>query len=69
MSHLSTIINRVKNRLEEVYKGDPKKAGKDSLFRQAVNNLSEYIESWDDFTEEEQEEADMLYCQLIPYCK
>ena len=52
MSHLSTIISRVKHRLDTVYKGDIKKASKDSLFKQAVNNLEEYIRDWDDFTKE-----------------
>ena len=69
MSHLSTIIRRVEQRLSEVFKGDPKKAGRDSLFKQSINNLQEYIESWDDYTKEEREEADILYCKYIQYCK
>jgi hypothetical protein len=61
MSHLSTIIHRVKRRLDEVYKGDVKRAAQDSLWRQSIRNLREYQESWTDQTEEEITEANRLY--------
>jgi hypothetical protein len=34
---------------------------RDGLFLQSVRNLKEYQESWDNYTEEEQEEADRLF--------
>jgi hypothetical protein len=67
-SHLTTIIGRLKHRLE-VAGGDPKKAGNDSFFRQSVRNLMEYQQAWTDFTKEEQKEADELYAKYSPYCK
>lgn len=67
MSHLSTIIGRVKNRLEQVYKGDVKEAAKDSLWQQSVRNLQEYQENWTDQTKEEVNEADELYARYSQY--
>jgi len=55
MSHLSTIISRVKHR-EKM----PNFLN-DSLFWQSIVNLQEYQEAWNDFTKEEQEEADKLF--------
>ena len=60
MSHLSTIISRVKRRVEiEDY---------DSLFEQAVINLMEYLESWYDVTDKERTEAIELYDKMRPKC-
>lgn len=52
MSHLSTIIHRVNKTL---------KRGHDQLLPKHVRNLREYVESWDDFSEEEYEVAEELY--------
>jgi len=68
MSHLSTIIQRVKNRLE-VYGGDPQEASRDSLFKQSINNLKEYQDAWKDYTPEEKKEADFLYDKHIGNCR
>ena len=68
MSHLSTIILRVKRRLE-VYDNDPQEAAKDPLFRQAVRNLQEYQETWNNQTPEEVKEADELYARYIHLCR
>lgn len=65
MSHLSTLIYRVKRRLDEVYKGDVQRAAQDSLWRQSIRNLREYQESWTDQTEEEITEANRLYSMYI----
>jgi hypothetical protein len=58
MSHLSTIIHRVKHRLDSVYKGDTAKAAKDSLWVESIHNLRDY--SFGDETGEETEEANRL---------
>lgn len=68
MSHLGTIIMRVKRKLE-VYDNDPQEASKDPLFRQAVKNLQEYQEAWNDQTQEEVKEADRLYARYIHLCR
>ena len=56
MSHLSTIMSRVHRMAEQ--DGDKKK---NSLMTQSVRNLKEYIEYWDDYTQEEEKEAMKLY--------
>jgi hypothetical protein len=66
MSHLSTIIKRVNQRLS-VYDGSIQEARKDSLFKQSVRNLMEYQEAWTDYTEEEKIEADRLYAIYSKY--
>ena len=69
-SHLSTIISRVKNRLQDVYKGNEKEAAKDSLWLQSIRNLQEYMETWpDQFTKEEQKEADELYVKYAQWLR
>ena len=60
MSHLTTIINRIKH-AEEMYKDDFKGMTKDLMFQQAVANLKEYQDAWTDQTQEEVIEADRLY--------
>ena len=59
MSHLSTIIDRVKRRMDS-----PDRA-KDRLFIQSVCNLREYVLLWTNYTEEERKEAAILF---IKYC-
>ena len=63
-SHLSTIIQRVKNKVDS-YGEDKDGLVKDNLFKQAVWNLKEYQEAWDDYTLEEKKEADALYWKHI----
>jgi hypothetical protein len=58
MSHLSTIISRVRHKLE-VYRGN-EEVFNDPIFVQAMRNLKEYQEAWKDFTPEEKEKADEL---------
>ena len=60
MSHLTTIINRVKH-AEGVYKDDFEGMTRDLMFRQSVANLREYQELWKDQTQEEVVEANRLY--------
>ena len=69
MSFLSTIIHRVKSRLEEIYNGDPKKAGSDWQFRQSIDDLQRYIDGYKDYTKDEMKEADELYAKYVRYCK
>lgn len=57
MSHLSTIISRVKGK-EHYSEQDLKE---DILFEQAIINLMEYLKSWKDYTAEEKAEAIRLY--------
>lgn len=52
MSHLSTLIHRVQ-------KYDSR--GHDGHMPKAVRNLREYVEAWEDYTEEEYELAKNLY--------
>lgn len=66
-SHLSTIINRVKTCLYKV-KNDAIEASKDPIFREAVRNLAEYQDTWNDFTNEEKVEADELYFRYFHLC-
>ncbi len=54
MSHLTTLINRVNNRLKFQNSGD-------RLLQQSISNLREYVEIWEDYTEEEKRVADELY--------
>jgi len=58
MSHLSTIIRRVKHKLE-VYKGSTE-IFSDPIFIQAIRNLEEYQQYWKDFTPDEKRKADEL---------
>jgi hypothetical protein len=67
MSHLNTIIYRVVNRLEIVYNGDVERASKDSLWLQSIRNLDEYQRAWKDQSEEEVEQADLLYYKYAKY--
>lgn len=67
MSHLSTIIHRVNRRLNDVYKGDISRAKEDGLWRQSIVNLREYMDSWNDQTEEEINEAVELYHKYQKY--
>lgn len=62
MSHLSTIIERVKRRAE-FQDREP-----DPMFEQAVINLMEYLDAWDDYTAEELNEALVLYDKYRPIC-
>ena len=67
MSHLITIIQRVRNRLK-VSGGDPKKASKDPSFRDAVMNLKEFQEIWEGrATQEEVTVANDLYNKYKGY--
>lgn len=67
-SHLTTITNRVKDRLR-MHDGDLDRAAKDSLFRQSVHNLKEFKELWPGVASlEEIAEADKLYDAYKPYC-
>lgn len=68
MSHLSTIINRVK-RSEEKYKNDRETMLRDILFHQHIANLYEYQESWQDQTAEEVKEANELFDKYYPMVK
>jgi hypothetical protein len=62
MSHLSTIIERVKRRLEVYDKSDdPQAVYSDPLFEQSVINLMEYNAAWQDQTPQEAEESVRLY--------
>jgi len=54
MSHLSTIIKRV-----EIRVNPPDK--RDNLLLQSISNLKEYMDLWDNYTEEEKEKALELY--------
>ena len=56
MSHLSTLISRVKHHgVKEYFKSDP-------IFEQAVINLMEYLEGYpEEITSEEKAEALELY--------
>jgi hypothetical protein len=62
MSHLSTIIYRVKRCIEQL----GPQAVKEPLFEQAVINLMEYLEAWTDAEPEEREEAMTLYDEWRP---
>ena len=53
MSHLSTIIHRVKRRVED--------NDLNAMFEQAIINLMEYIKAWDDYEDKEKKEAIELY--------
>ena len=69
-SHLSTIISRVKNKLNDVYKGDEKKASYDKLWLQSIRNLDEYMRTWkDSYTSEEADEASDLYAKYAHWLK
>jgi hypothetical protein len=59
MSHLSTIISRVRQKLD-AYRGDIS-VFQDPIFVQAIRNLKEYQEAWKDFTPEEKKKADELF--------
>jgi len=60
MSHLGTIIERVKRRASNL-ENNPDKLSDDPLFIQAVTNLMEYMELWSDFTNDEKIEAQRLF--------
>lgn len=60
MSHLTTIIGRVKRRLA-LYEGELNRAKDDPIFIQSVRNLNEYPGAFEDYTEEELKEAKELY--------
>ena len=66
MSHLSTIISRVKHRLS-IYNNNEIEASKDPLFLQAVRNLMEY--NYPDFTPDERKEADLLYSKYAKWLR
>ncbi len=53
MSHLSSIIDRVKHAANH--------GGESSRFEQALINLMEYIEAWTDYSHDEKEEAIELF--------
>lgn len=57
MSHLSTIIGRVKRDAERCDFDSPR-------FEQDLINLMEYVEAWTDYTPEEKEEAIRLFGEL-----
>lgn len=69
MSHLSTIIARVKRRLGATYRGNEKAASESSIWLQSIHNLKEYMEQWTDFTPEEAAEANALYAKYTQYLK
>lgn len=52
MSHLSTLIHRVKKR---------KRLGHDELLPKTVRNLREYVDHWEDYSADEYELAEKLY--------
>jgi len=60
MSHLGTIIERVKRRALNC-ENDPDRLSADPLFSQSVTNLMEYMELWSDFTKDEESEAQRLF--------
>lgn len=68
MTHLSTIIDRVKRR-EHIYGEDIKGLLNDTIFHQNVANLYEYQENWTDATTEEKAEADKLFNKYYPLLK
>ena len=57
MSHLSTLIRRVINESNKEFQTKEDR----EYFAEKVLNLREYIESWDDYTEQELVEAYILY--------
>lgn len=69
MSHLSTIIGRFKHRLEDVYENDEQKASKDGLWLQSIVNMKEYMESWNDMTQDEIIEANIIFQLYNVYLK
>lgn len=54
MSHLSTLIHRVNQHIEN-------DSINSAMGEQAVINLMEYIETWDDYTETERDGAIKLF--------
>ena len=60
MSHLSTVITRVENKVK-AYGDDRDGLKRDTLFLQAVCNLREYQDAWTDQTKKEVERADELF--------
>jgi len=66
MSHLTTIIARVENRLD-IYGGDLDAVSKDPLWLQSIRNLKEYLEIWKDWTDIEMLRANELYEQFKQY--
>ena len=65
MSHLSTVISRVRHKIR-IY-GNATDAAQDSIFEQAVLNLMEYIKEWRDMSALEINEAKGLYDLYSPY--
>ena len=57
MSHLTTIMERAKNRIRV----NPEDLKNDSLFLQLICNLKEYQQAWTDFTISESIEADRMF--------
>lgn len=68
MSHLSTIIGRIRNK-EMAYEQEPNELLNDTLFEQAIINLMEYMEYAKDVTAEERELAVILYDKYRPLLK
>jgi len=66
MSHLSTIISRVRHKVR-VYNNNLEEVSQDSIFEQAVINLMEYLKAWKDMSALEINEAKGLYDLYRPY--
>lgn len=67
MSHLTTLIGRVQQKLQ-VYEQDLAELANDSSFEQSVINLMEYVHQWDDYTMDELTKALALYDTCRPVC-
>jgi hypothetical protein len=70
MSHLSTILNRIKRKMEH-YRRFPAPSGltTDPLFLRLISNTQEYQALWTDFTQEEADAANTLWERYKQYLK
>lgn len=60
MSHLSTILNRIKRKIEG-YRNNPEELTSDPFFLRLIANTQEYQAMWSDYTQEEADAANILW--------
>lgn len=68
MSHLSTILNRIKRKKEQ-FRHNPTGLATDPLFLRLIRNTQEYQAMWTDYTGEEADTANKLWERYKQYLK
>lgn len=68
MSHLSTLINRIKRKKEQ-FRRSPDLLTIDPLFLRLICNTQEYQAGWRDYTQEEADAANTLFERYKRYLK